>query len=249
MAGNFKFSLNENACVDLEGFFSESINEATENVLKVFENLYDINSKTAYRIVMEKTIEFAENYSGDLQDKVRDIFNEWRDEGESIVKFAKDMSAAEDDEDESVEAAQKLEEALFDCICDAFRREPLYFAESTLVDLSEGKEKLFAEINDILNVFNGEMEDLIDKVDSASNDRGEENQLYVNIGGLLSSVLTAYKSFFEGFNEGMSTNLSEEVSDSNVSVMDTVESDTEKMKVTAENVGEYLKEVSSLFSK
>lgn len=249
MAEDAKFSLSEEAIPELETFFSEAVNGAAQSVLKVFQELQEINSIARYQIVINKTSEFAEHYSCDFSTEVFSLFDKWSDEGESVHQFILDLEAGQDDGDESVQAAYDLENAMRQSIQEAFAQEPELYQGSDLVDLSGygGKEKLFTDINDILENFDKEMEEAIDNADSTSNDKGEDNQIYVNIGGILSSILSAYKSFFESFKEGMNENLSEHVSANNDSAMSTIESGKEQLKGTAENAGEILKEISSLF--
>lgn len=249
MAEDAKFSLSEEALPELEAFFSEAINEATQSVLKVFQDLQEINQAARYQIVINKTAEFAGLYSSDFSAEVFSLFDQWCDEGESVHQFVLDLEAAQDDGDESVQAAYDLEGAMRQSIQDAFSQEPELYQGSDLVDLSGygGKEKLFNDIDEILQNFDKEMDDAIDNADSTSNDKGEDNQIYINIGGVLSSILSAYKSFFESFKEGMNENLSEHVSTNNDTAMSTIETDKEQLKGTAENAGEMLKEISSLF--
>ena len=249
MAEDAKFSLSEDAIPELESFFSDAIDNARQSVLKVFQELQEINSAARYQIVISKTAEFAEHYAGDFSSEIYSLFDRWYDEGESIHQFIIDMEAAQDDGDESVQAAYKLEEAMRQSLQEALSQEPELYQGSDLVDLTGygGKEKLFADIDEILQNFDEEMEEAIDDADSTSNDRGEENQIYVNIGVVLSSILSAYKSFFGSFQNGINDHLSEHVSDQNKNAMDTVQENKEHLKSDAENAGEILKEISSLF--
>ncbi|MCI8659026.1 MAG: hypothetical protein HFG54_02090 [Lachnospiraceae bacterium] len=249
MANDAKFSLSEDALPELEAFFSEAVKEAAQSVLKVFQELQEINSAARYQIVINKTAEFAAHYSEEFSSEVYSLFDTWYEEGESVHQFIIDLEAAQDDGDESVQAAYNLESAMRQSLQDAFSQEPELYQGSDLVDLTGygGKEKLFTDIDEILQNFDKEMDEAIDNADSTSNDKGEDNQIYINIGGVLSSILSAYKSFFESFKEGMNENLSEYVSTNNESAMGTVESDKEHLKGTAENAGNMLKEISSLF--
>lgn len=249
MADDAKFSLSEEACPELESFFTDAINDATQKVLSVFQELSEINSNARYQIVMNQTREFADHYADEFTTEVFSLFDKWYDEGESIHQFILDMEAGQDQGDESVTVAYDLESNMRQSIADAFAQEPTLYEGSDRVDLSGygGKEKLFTDIDELLQNFDKELEEAIDDVESTANDKGEDNQIYVNIGGILSSILTAYKSFFEGFKEGMSENLSEHVSDNNENAMSTVETDKEQLKGTAENAGEMLKGISSLF--
>lgn len=249
MADDTKFSLSEEVCPELESFFTEAIGEATQKVLTVFQELSEINSNARYQIVINQTREFAGHYSDEFCSEVFSLFDKWYDEGESIHQFILDLEAGQDQGDESVTAAYDLETAMRQSISDAFAQTPDLYEGSDRVALSEygGKEKLFTDIDELLQNFDKEIEEVIDDVDTTANDKGEDNQIYVNIGGILSSILSAYKSFFEGFKEGMSENLSEHISDSNENAMSTIETDKEQLKGIAENAGEMLKEVSSLF--
>lgn len=249
MADDVRFSLSEEALPELESFFGEAIDEAAQKVLNVFQELSEINSSARYQIVINHTREFAEHYTDEFSTEIFSLYDQWCDEGESVHQFVLDMEAGQDDGDESVTAAYELEEAMKQSISDAFVQTPELYEGSDRVDLSGygGKEKLFEDIDELLQNFDKEMEEAIEDIDAASNDKGEDNQIYVNIGGILSSILTAYKSFFEGFKEGMSDNLSEHVSDNNENAMNAVETDKEQLRGNAENAGEMLKEVSSLF--
>lgn len=249
MVYDAKFSLSEEVCPELESFFSEAISNAAQKVLTVFQELSEINSNARYQIVIKQTQEFANHYAEEFNSEVFSLFDKWYDEGENIHKFILDMEAGQDNGDESVTAAYELENAMRQSISDAFAQTPDLYEGSDRVDLSGygGKEKLFTDIDEVLQNFDKEMEEAIDNAETTSNNKGEDNQIYVNIGGLLSSILTAYKSFFEGFKEGMSENLSEHISDNNETAMSSVETDKEQMKGTAENAGEMLKDISSLF--
>lgn len=249
MADDARFSLSEEAYPELESFFTDAISEAAQRVLNVFQELSEINSNARYQIVINQTREFAEHYSDQFSSEVFSLFDKWYDEGESVHQFILDMEAGQDQGDESVTSAYDLENAMRQSISDAFSQTPELYEGSDRVDLSGygGKEKLFTDIDELLQNFDKEMEEAIDDIESTSNDKGEDNQIYVNIGGVLSSILTAYKSFFEGFKEGMSENLSEHVADSNENAMSTIETDKEQLKGIAENAGEMLKEISSLF--
>lgn len=249
MAEGAKFSLSEEACPELETYFTEAITDASQKVLTVFQELAEINSNARYQIVMNHTREFANHYADEFKMAVCAIFDQWYDEGESIHQFILDIEAGQDQGDESVTAAYELEEAMKTALSEALSEEPELYEGSDRVALSEygGKEKLFADIEEILQTFDKEMEEAIDEADTTANDKGEDNQIYMNIGGILSSILSAYQSFFEGFKEGMSENLSEHISDNNESAMSAIETDKEQLKATAESAGEMLKEVSSLF--
>ena len=249
MAEDAKFSLSEDAFPELSGFFSEAINDAAQSVLKVFRDLQDINQAARYQLVINKTAEFADYYLDDFRREVFSLFDEWYEEDESVHRFIMDLEAAREEGDESLQAAYDLEEEMKQSIQDAFSQEPELYQGSDLVDLTGygGKEKLFNDIDEILQNFDTEMEEAIENVDSTSNEKGVDNQIYLNIGGVLSGILLAYKSFFESFKEGMNENLSEYVSTKNDSAMSTVEADKEQLKGTAENAGEVLKGISSLF--
>lgn len=249
MAEDAKFSLSDEVRPELESFFCEAINDATQSVLKVFQELLEINLKARYQIVINKTSEFADNYSQNFSLEVNSLFNQWYEEGESIHKFVLDLEAAQEDGDESVQAAYNLEEAMRQGLQEAFSQQPELYQGSDLVDLSGygGKEKLFADIDEILQIFDKDMEKAIEEADNTSNDKGDDNQIYINIGGILSSILSAYKSFFGSFKEGMNENLSEYVSTNNDSAMNTIEANRAQLKGSAENAGEILKDISSLF--
>lgn len=249
MADDVKFSLSEEACPELESFFTNAISEATQKVLNVFQELLEINSNARYQIVINQTREFADHYSDEFSSEVFALFDKWYDEGESVHQFILDMEAGREQGDESVTSAYNLENAMRQCISDAFSQTPELYEGSDRVDLSGygGKEKLFIDIDELLENFDKEMEEVIDDIKLTSNDKGEDNQIYVNIGGILSSILTAYRSFFEGFKEGMSENLSEHVSNLNEKAMSAIETDKQQLEGSAENAGEMLKEISSLF--
>lgn len=247
MADDAKFSLSEEACPELESFFTDAIGEATQKVMTVFQDLYDINSNQPYKTVIKRAREFSNNYQNEFNSEVMSLFDSWCDEGESIHQFIIDIEAGEEQGDESLNAAYALEDAMRQSIIEAFAQEPVVFEENVSLDVEGGTAKLFEDIDQVLQTFDKEMEEAIDDIESSSNDKGEDNQIYVNIGGILSSILTAYKSFFEGFKEGMSENLSEHVSNSNETAMSNIETDKEQLKGNAENAGEMLKEISSLF--
>ena len=249
MAYDPKFSLSEEAFPELENFFGEAVEEAVKKTLNVFQELAEINSQARYQIVIKQTREFAEHYMNEFQTEVLALFDSWRDEGESIHAFIMHTEAGEDDDDESVRAADDLEENMRNLLVEALGQQPELYEGSDRVALTEygGAEKLFADIQTELNTFSSEMEDLIGDVESTAENEGEDNQIYMNIGGVLSSVLTAYKTFFDSFEEGISSNLSEHVSDTNADAMSSVEADKEQLKGGAEQVGEMLKEVASLF--
>lgn len=249
MAADAKFSLSDEARAELELYFSDAISEATQSVLKVFQDLYAINSAARYQIVINQTAEFAAHYSQNFSSGVYALFDSWYEEDESVHRFVIDLEAAQDDGDESLQAAYSLENAMRQSLQAAFSQEPELYQGSDLVDLTGygGKEKLFADIDEILQNFDKDMDEAIEDADSTANDKGEDNQIYINIGGVLSSILSAYKSFFESFKDGMNDNLSEHISTNNESAMSAIESDKDQLKGAAENAGEMLKEVSSLF--
>ena len=204
MANDARFSLSEDVCPELESFFTEAINDAKDKVMTVFGDLNDINTNQPYQIVINRTREFSNNYQNEFKSKVMSLFDSWLEDGESIHRFIYDIQAGEEQDDESVKAAELLEYAMRQSIDDAFAQEPVVFEENVRVDVGEGTAKLFEDIDQILQNFDKEMAEAIDDVQSTSDDKGEDNQIYVNICGILSSILIAYQSFFEGFKEGMS---------------------------------------------
>lgn len=249
MGRNAIFSISEEACMELENFFGYMVDEAIEEILRVFSELMEINAVAKYKVVIQHTKEFAEYYGEDFSNEVKRLYEEWCEEGESIHQFMLDLEAGEDDDDDSVAAARELEENMSDRLIEALSREPELYEGDTRNSLSEygGGEKLFEDIADVLKRFEYRMEDMMDDVKRTSESYGEDNQLYENIGGILLAILEACQTLFEQFREGMSEQLSEHVSDQDEAAMSKVEEDKETFSGKAEEIGESLKEIASLF--
>ena len=249
MGRNAMFSISEEACAELESFFGDTVDEAAEEILSVFSELMGMNAEAKYKLVIQHTKEFAEYYGEDFSNEVKRLYEEWCEEGESIHQFMLDLEAGEDDDDDSVAAARELEENMRERLEDALSKEPELYEGDTTNSLSEygGSEKLFEDIADVLKRFEDRMEDMMDDVKQTAESNGEDNQLYENIGGILSAILEACRSFFGQFREGISGQLSEHVSDQDEVAMSKVEEDKETFSGKAEEIGESLKDLASLF--
>ena len=79
MADDAKFSLSEEVCPELECFFTDAIGEATQKVMTVFQDLYDINSNQPYKTVIKRAREFSNNYQNEFNSEVMSLFDSWCD--------------------------------------------------------------------------------------------------------------------------------------------------------------------------
>lgn len=251
MAQEAKFSLSEKACDGLNLFFDETMETITDESLKVFEGLYEINAAAKYRPIIIYTRELAEHYTEQLFSELIGLINLWiePEDGSGIFYFVKDLEAGDDIYDESIAASHEIENHIIDTIKDIFMRAPIIYKGSDRVELSEygGQEKLFSDIEELLNRFDSAVEALTDNIHKKAEAEGEENQIYLNMGMFLENILVSYRAFFRTFRKGMTENLADHISERNVSAREKVETDRTRLERIAERSEQILGDVSELF--
>jgi hypothetical protein len=241
-----KFSFDESARSEIRSFFEEALGAAGDETSNLFGELVSIYKREQYKPLYNMTAEIAEYYIGDFKNTVQGQFDDWLDSETSIKAFAQELEASDDSSDDAYVAAKYLEDDLQNVLDELFSNQPDVPSVSTEAHLTKDDNEIFDEVDELIQKFEDEIENLISDYESEADSNSEDNQLYENVSEILGAILESFKSLFNVFREGVS-NLAGHISDRGSSAKEKSETDKVQMKYDAESAGEALRDVSGLF--
>lgn len=241
-----RFSLNESARRDVETFFEENVQAAAKRTAELFEGLVEIYTREQYKPLWKMTNSIGQFYSEEFSEDLFSRFLRWTNSDTSLCAFAQKVEASDDQDDDSLAAAQMLEAAMEDVLKSTMRQEIELPVVSMEVQLTKDINEIFEEIQDLVTSFERDMEALISTSDSEAENKSEENQIFANISEILGAILQAFHSLFGVFKEGVEI-LGAHIGEKGNSAAEMAEADKEQLRGEAESAGDALRDVAGLF--
>ena len=189
--GGFSFSLSEDSVDEIRSFIDGYIQDMIDLMNGFQDELAAHFSSVHYMKLWKAVTGIIDLYNESVRQELKDeIYTEWEDSGESVTAYVQRMDMGEDSEEAAAEIEDILSE-LFEWNMDDRLGE-------VQADGNSGASE--ADFDEIKNIFAGvvkKAEEATEDMQSAAEERGEDNRVY----RLLLPVLRAYGrgicSYFE----------------------------------------------------